>query len=220
MMTATLRHMEWLSDNLGGGMHSDGPATNVGSYWPYIGVDRAISHLVRDERERALDYFCAYTDTAGGTFSWGEAYNNLLAGGDQPHNWADAYWLILFRDLFAFEDDATLQITPALLRRWHEPGQHVAVSRLATHFGNLDLKIEPQPDGKTIDYTIQITPKGDQSSRELKKIVLYPQIPGGRAISQVTLDSKDHPAFTRDTVILASPPRDKEIRVSVQAETW
>jgi hypothetical protein len=88
---------------------------------------------------------------AGGSFSWGEASNNLIAGGDQPHNWADVYWLILFRDLFAFEDDSTLQITPALFRRWHEPGL---------------------------------------------------------------------PEFTRDTVILASPPRHQEIRVSVQAEPW
>ena len=108
MLTATLRHMEWMSDNWGGGMHSE----SQGSFWPYIGVDRAISHLVRGERERALDYFCAYTDAAGGTFSWGEGYHNLMAEGDQPHNWADAFWLILFRDLFTFEDDRALWITP------------------------------------------------------------------------------------------------------------
>jgi hypothetical protein len=218
MMTATLRHMEWLADNYGGGMNSDGPGP--GSYWPYIGVDRAISHLVRGERERALDYFCAYTDVAGGTFSWGEAYNNLIACGDQPHNWADAFWVMLFRDLFAFEDDATLQITPALLRRWHGPGKQVEVARLPTHFGDLDLKIEPRPDGKTIDYTIRVTPKGDQANRPLEKIVLYPRIPGGRAISKVTFDGKDVKEFTRDTVILAPPKRGEDMRVSVDAETW
>ena len=169
MMTATLRHMEWMSDNWGGGMHSERPPGEDWSYWPYIGVDRAISHLLRGERDRALDYFCAYTDTAGGTFSWGEGYSGLMATGDQPHFWADANWIILFRDLFAFEDDSSLQITPALFRRWHEPGQHVDVSRLPTHFGDLDLKIEPRPDGKTIDYTIRITPKGDQASRALRE---------------------------------------------------
>ena len=111
-------------------------------------------------------------------------------------------------------------ITPALFRRWHEPGQHVAVSRLPTHFGDLDLKIEPRPDGRTIDYTIRITPQGDQASRALERIVLYPRIPGGRAIGKVTLDGKDVKEFTRDTVILASPKRDGEMRVSVQAVNW
>jgi hypothetical protein len=218
MYTATLRRLEWMSDNWGGGVHSEGP--KAGNYWPYIGVDRAIGCLVRGERERALDYFCAYTDVAGGTFSWGEAYDNLIACGDQPHNWADAYWLILFRDLFTFEDDRTLWITPALFRRWHEPGQHVAVSRLPTHFGDLELKIEPRPDGRWIDYTIRVTPKGDQADRPLDKIVLYPRIPGGKAISQVTLDGKSLTAFTRDTLIVAPPARGKEMRISVQAETW
>ena len=108
----------------------------------------------------------------------------------------------------------------ALFRRWHEPGQHVDVSRLPTHFGDLDLKIEPRPDGKAIDYTIRITPKGDQASRPLEKIVLYPRVPGGRAIGKVTLDGKDIKEFTRDTVIFASPKRGKEMRVSVQVGSW
>ena len=143
-----------------------------------------------------------------------------MATGDQPHFWADAKWIILFRDLFAFEDDSSLWITPALFRRWHEPGQHVAVSRLPTHFGDLDLKIEPRPDGNVIDYTIRITPKGDQANRPLEKIVLYPRIPGGKAIGKVTLDGKDLRSFTRDTVILPSPVRGREMRISVQVEPW
>jgi hypothetical protein len=218
MMTATLRHMERLSDTLGGGMHVDTP--KPGGYWPYIGVDRAISHLVRGERERALDYFCAYTDTAGGTLSWGEGYDNLIATGDQPHNWADAYWLILFRDLFAFEDEGSLWISPALFRRWHEPGRHVATSKLPTHFGDLDLKIDPQKDGNGIDYTMRITPRGDQPTRALERIVLYPRIPGGRAIGSVSFDGKALQDFMRDTVILPSPARGKEMRVSIRVKPW
>jgi len=96
----------------------------------------------------------------------------------------------------------------------------VTASRLPTHFGDLDLKIEPRPDGQVIDYTIRITPRGDQASRPFEKIVLYPRVPGGKAISKVTRDGKDLQEFTRDTVILASPLREKEIRVSIQAERW
>ena len=216
MLTATLRHMQWMNDIWGGGMHSEGP----GGYWPYFGVDRAISHLLRGERDQTLDYFCAYTDTAGGTFSWGEAYSNLMASGDQPHNWADVLWIILYRDLFTFEDDSSLWLTPALFRRWHEPGRHVAVSRLPTYFGDLDLKIEPRPTGNAIDYTIRLTPKGDQIDRPLEQIVLYPRVPTGRAIRKVTLDGKDVREFTRDTVILALPKRDAEMHLSIQTRPW
>jgi hypothetical protein len=216
MLTATLRHLERMSDSWGGGMHAE----SRDDFWPYIGVDRAVSHLVRGERDRALDYFSAYTDTAGGTLSWGEGYNNLIATGDQPHIWADASWIILYRDLFAFEDDASLWISPALFRRWHEPGQRVAVSKLPTYFGDLDLRIEPRPDGSVIDYTIGIAPKGDQKTRVLERIVLYPRVPGGRTITKVTVDGKELGAFTRDTVIYAAPPRDAEIRVSVETQRW
>jgi hypothetical protein len=223
MLTATLRHMEWLSNNWGGGMHSEkwsGGTEGQNFFWPFIGVDRAISHLVRGDRDRALDYFCAYTDTAGGTLSWGDGYHNLIANGDQPQNTADYDWIILFHSLFAFEDGSSLWLTPALFRRWHEPGQHVAVSHLPTHFGDLDLKIEPRSDGSAIDYTIRITPQGDQKSRALERIVLHPRIPGGRAITKVTVDGKELREFTRDTVIYAAPPRDAEIRMSVEMQRW
>ena len=112
-----------------------------------------------------------------------------------------------------------MQITPAIFRRWHEPSQRVEVSRLPTHFGDLDLKIEPRPDGKTIDYTIRVTPRGDQASRPFERIVLYPRVPGGRAISKVTRDGKDVMEFTRDTVIFALPTRGKEMHVSVQFDS-
>ena len=45
MLTATWRCMERMSANWGGGMHSDGE----GGYWPYIGVDRAISYILRGD---------------------------------------------------------------------------------------------------------------------------------------------------------------------------
>ena len=48
---ATYRRMENMSNLWGGGMHSEGP----GSFWPYIGVDRAVSHILRGEPDKALD---------------------------------------------------------------------------------------------------------------------------------------------------------------------
>jgi hypothetical protein len=216
MVAATWRRMESMSNQWGGGMHSEG----AGGFWPYIGVDRAGSHLLRGEPDRALDYFCAYTDTAGGTFSWGEGYGNLIAAGDQPHFWADGQWLNLFRQLFAFEDDASLWLTPALFRRWHTGDAKTAVTGLPTHFGTLDLAIDPQRDGSAIRYTIRITPRGDQAQRKLEKIVLYPRIDGGRAVRRVTLDGREVASFSRDCVVLADPPRGATISVVVEAGRW
>jgi hypothetical protein len=213
MLEGTWRRMENMSNLWGGGMHSEGE----GGFWPYIGVDRAVSHILRHEPERALDYFCAYTDTAGGTLSWGEGYSNRLAGGDQPHFWADGQWLNLYRQLFAFEDGSSLWLTPALFRRWHEGNQPVSVSRLPTHFGDLDLRIEPRPDGSAVRYTLRVTPKGDQAARKLDRILLYPRLVGGRAIERVTLDGRDFKQFSRDSVILAEPPRGKTLAILVEA---
>jgi hypothetical protein len=216
MLQVTWRRMECMSSQWGGGLFSEGQ----GGFWPYIGVDRAVSYLLLGEPDRALDYFCAMTDTAGGTLSWGEGYANLLAGGDQPHMWADAQWLNLFRQLFAFEDDATLWLTPALFRRWHVGDQRVAVTGLPTHFGTLDLTIEPQTDGRVIRYTIRLMPRGDQEARTLERMLLYPRIPDGRAIRKVTVDGQDVRQFTRDCAILAQPKRGAVTEVLVEAGTW
>ncbi len=211
MLTATLRKMEYMSQTWGGYMHSEGQ----GSFWPYIGVDRAVGYILRGEPDKALDYFCAYVDTAGSTLSWGEGYSNLIAGGDQPHFWADGQYVNLFRHLFAMEDGATLMITPALFRRWHQGTKPVEVRGLATHFGDLDLSIQPDPAGARIDYRIHIRPQGDQADRELSRLVLSARTPTGRRISNVLVDGRPSTAFTDQTIIIPQPPRNREILVQV-----
>jgi hypothetical protein len=206
MWTATLRKMDYESQTSGAGMH-------VG--WPYIGTDRAISYLLRGEPEKTFDYFCAYTDTAGGTFSWGEGYSEILCAGDQPHNWADTMWVILFRNLFAFEGGDTLHLTPAIFRRWMQGDKPIIAKGLPTHFGVLDLKVQPSTDGKTIDYTFSIEPNGDQGKRKLAKIIVSPRAATGCAIQDVQMNGKAVDSFTRDQIILSKPKRNQTIKVHV-----
>lgn len=214
MLTATFRRMERMSNEWGGGMHSEGQ----GGYWPYIGVDRAVGHILRDEPEKALDYFCAFTDTAGGTFSWGEGYGNLTAGGDQPHFWADAQWIDLFRHLIVMEDGNTLMITPATFRRWTKGTASVDIHGLPTAFGDLDLTISPQSDGNHVDYTIGLKPKGDQSSRWPEKILLFPRLDCARPIKEVTFNGDKIVNFTNNVVILPRLEKGQEARVRVAVE--
>ncbi len=216
LLSATWRKMERMSDTWGGGLHSEAE----GSFWPYIGADRAVSYLLRGEPERALDYFCAFTDTAGGTLSWGEGYSHVIAGGDQPHFWADGQWLNLFRQLFVFEDGHSLWLTPALFRRWHAGGHRVQAAGLATHFGRLDLDIVADDTGDTLEYRIRIAPQGDQAARPLDKLVLYPRIADGRPVRRVVVDGQPQTTFSHNTVVVAAPPRDRLIQIVVEAGSW
>jgi hypothetical protein len=206
MWTATLRNADYQSQTSGSGLHGN---------WPSIGMDRAISRLLRGEPDKTLDYFCAYTDTAGGTFCWGEAYYNAIACGDQPYNWADANWIILLRSLLAFEDGDRLLLTPATFRRWQQGERPIVANGLPTYFGKLDLKVQPSPDGKTIDYAFSVMPQGDQAKRPLEKIVLFPRTVTGRAIENVLVDGKPTLSFDRDRVILPKPERGRTIKVRV-----
>ena len=212
MLSATWRKMEQMSQAWGGGLFSE----SQGGYWPYIGVDWALSYILRGEPDRTLDYFCAYVDKAGGTLSWGEGYGYVMAGGDQPHFWADGQYVNLFRHLFVMEDGSTLLVTPALFRRWHQGDKPVIVRGLPTHFGDVDLRIQPTPRGDQLSYTIKITPQGDQKQRELSRIVLYPRTPTGRAIASASIDGKPASGFTDTALVISKPPRDREIRVTVR----
>jgi hypothetical protein len=212
MLGATWRKLERMSQAWGGGLFSEAQ----GGYWPYIGVDWALSYILRGEPDRALDYFCAYVDKAGGTFSWGEGYGCTMASGDQPHMWADAQYINLFRHLFAMEDGSTLLVTPALFRRWHQGDRPVIVRGLPTYFGDLDLKIQPTPKGDELNYTIQLIPRGDQAQRELSKIVLYPRTAAGQPIGAATVDGKRVTGFTDAALVIPRPARGREIQVAVK----
>jgi len=212
MLTATWRKMERMSQDWGGGLFSEAE----GGYWPYIGVDWALSHVLRGEPDRALDYFCAYVDKAGGTLSWGEGYDYVMAAGDQPHFWADAQYVNLFRHLFVMENGSTLLLTPALFRRWHQGSMPTIVRNLPTHFGSLDLRIRPTPGGDQLNYTVKITSQGDQKKRELSKIVLYPRTATGRAIASARVNGRLTTTFTDAALVIPKPARDREIRVTVK----
>ena len=212
MLGATWRKLERMSQAWGGGLFSEGQ----GGYWPYIGVDWAISYLLRGEPDRTLDYFCSYVDKAGGTFSWGEGYGGVMAAGDQPHFWADAQYVNLFRHLFLMEDGSTLLVTPALFRRWHQGHNPVVVRGLPTHFGAVDLTIQPTPNGEQLTYKLRINPRGDQARRELSQIVLYPRTANGRPIAEASIGRRRTRNFTDRTVVIPQPSRGKEIEISVK----
>lgn len=214
MLTATWRKMERASNQFGGGIMSEGE----GSCWPYIGVDWAISYILRGEPDRTLDYFCAYTDTAGLTYSWGEGYTNgdNYSMGDQPHFWADAQWVNLYRHLFVMEDGDTLLLTPATMRRWQQGRSGVSLRGLPTEFGDLDLTVKPNANGTRISYEFRLSPKGDQADRRLSKIVVNARTFLGRPLASVKLNGKPVGSFAGETVIVDQPARNTVYRLELE----
>ena len=202
MLTATWRRMESMSDLWGGGMHSEGQ----GSFWPYIGVDRAVSYLLRGEPDRTLDYFCAYDRHGRRNAQLGRRLR-------QPDRRRRPTALLGRRPVG--------QPVPPAVRvrgRLRRCGSRRPCSAAGTRVtrrcrsracrpisANLDLTIQPEPQGRTIRYRIRLTPQGDQAARPLERLVLYPRIAGGRAIRSVSVDGQETRQFTRDAVILAAP---------------
>ena len=202
-----------MANQWGGGLYSD----NANSCWPYITVDWAISYILRGEPEKALDIFCAFTDCAGLTLSWGESYwteDNIMQG-DQPHFWADAQWVSLYRHLFVMEDGSSLLLTPATLRRWQQGNRPVQLVGVPTQFGDLDLVVEPRPDGSQLDYRFKLAPKGDQAGRTLDQIVVNARTPCGRKITRVRLDGQPHENFLGEQVLIPRPARNTEYRLQI-----
>jgi hypothetical protein len=216
MLTATFRKMERMANQWGAGLYSDAATSS----WPYGSVDWAISYILRGEPDKTLAVFCAFTDTAGLTYSWSEFYHSPTntTMGDQPHGWADAQWLALYRHLFVMENGSTLLLTPATLRRWQQGDKPIKLVSVPTHFGYLDLTVEPRPDGSHLDYQFKLDPKGDQASRTLDKIVVDARTSCGRKIKRVSLNGQSYENFFNEQVLIPQALRNKEYRLQVDIE--
>ena len=68
--------------------------------------------------------------------------------GDLPHSWIGAEYVLVFRDLFAFEREAdrSLVIAAGIPTEWLAAGE-VAVTGLPTWYGLLDLRLRRAADG-------------------------------------------------------------------------
>lgn len=58
------------------------------------------------------------------------------------------------------------------------------------------------------------------SALSVVTILLYPRIPGGRALRRVAVDGKEIHSFTRDAVVIPSPGRDAEMQVHAEVGPW
>ena len=113
---------------------------NSGNYWIYGGLGLAHAQMLLGEAGRAAEMAQWVIDhqTAPGTFAWAEAVrpdNLRFAGGDMPHSWAAAEFVLYLRDALVREDGDRLVLADAVPAPWMQDGQRVEIHGAPTHFG-------------------------------------------------------------------------------------
>ncbi len=179
-MLATLRYIEsrWSEGlPLGLGYTYDG-------VWPYMACDVAKIDLRLGEYDKAAEIFYAVLDHAAPTRAWIEeiALPSHGGSGDMPHGWASANYVLLLRDLLAFEDRARLLVAPGVPRDWLLDGQTVGVRDLPTSFGRLTYTLTSHVARGEISAEVT-APAGTP-------VVMFFRHPDHRALRTVEVDGR------------------------------
>ena len=199
----------------------------------YIYGDWGVSFIRRGEPDRALDIFYAYIANASGTLDWAEIMNlranvasdsagpggemvlidkgffptpdelQIAGGGESPHDWACAFYVVFMRNLFLHEEgEDILHIAPATPRKWlaqsHTP---VGVENAPSFFGPVNYHLTADSDKTTIRGEVKLDPK-----RKPQKLLIHIRGPGGRGLQSVKLNGKNWNAFHGDLIIIPEPP--------------
>lgn len=128
---------KWIAPSGGGFVHKD-------HFWPYAGLDLAISYLMLGQRERTwtiLNWTLEHDPTKG-FYSYPEGMftdDLTLAEGDMPHGWTCASYLALVRNMLVRESDGGLALLSGVPEHWLRPGNSISCGKLPTQFGKISF---------------------------------------------------------------------------------
>jgi hypothetical protein len=124
--------------------------------------------------------------------------------GDLPHSWIGAEYVLVFRDLFAFEREAdrSLVVAAGIPDDWLAAGE-VAVSGLPTWYGRLDLRLR-----RTADGTLQLDLGG---KHELPPGGFRFAPPGDVPLRAVRVNGEPTTDFTPTEVRITAFPAEVEV---------
>ncbi|TAN50403.1 MAG: hypothetical protein EPN21_09065 [Methylococcaceae bacterium] len=116
--------------------------------------------------------------------------------GDLPHTWIAAEYMLSFRSLFVFEQEAehALVIAAGLDGRWLADGFEIRVRNLPTYYGLLSYALRQESDD-----SLSLHVSGDFVSTPTR-IVIKPPLP--RALRRVEVDGSPLREFGTDSVSL------------------
>jgi len=127
--------------------------------WNYAASFYGHAQLWLGRGSKAAATLYAFGNHACPLLSWREEQN--LAGqpeaycGDMPHNWASAEFIRLIRHLMILERGSELHLLEGLPTTWTRPGDTIHLTQIPTSFGEMSLRIEIAPDGRSAKLTCQ-----------------------------------------------------------------
>lgn len=181
---------------------------NSGNLWVYGGLEIAHSHLYLWQAGRAAEMAQWVMDnqTLPGTYAWAEAVKpetKRFAGGDMPHSWAAAEYVLYLRDALVREDGDRLILADGVPAPWLQAGQRVEIHRAPTYFGPAGYVLVSHADQGYWDLTI------DEGTRAPGGYLLRGPFPGEP--KRVVVDGQEMPTSGDGALFL--PPGAQTVQV-------
>ena len=154
-------HQRWIEPSGGGYTHI------FNQWWPYGGMGLARDYI-RLGRQDILHQILGWTlthQTLPGTFAWAEQVNpgnGSFSGGDMPHAWAAATYLMLIREMVVLHADDQLEILGGVPGSWLTAGKQVSLYDAPTVYGAIQLNTESalQIEGDVWVGQLELTVEG------------------------------------------------------------
>ena len=124
--------------------------------WPWLGGVHGITHLLRGNKEKAIDLLYAYANHASPAGTWVEEQLIKEVGngttGDVSNAEASAVFVHFVRNLLAQERGNDLELLAGLPETWMKPGATNALQGSFTEFGPVSLALTISDDGSTATF--------------------------------------------------------------------
>lgn len=137
--------------------------------WAYYGGFYGMLHLLRGDREKAVDVLYAFANHATPHGTWAEEqmpkHVSAHTAGDYPHAWASAFFIRLVRHMIASERGDDLVLLGGVPAEWLTPGSHLSLSDGLTDYGTLRLGVAVGPRGRTAHVSAYLRDADDVTLR-------------------------------------------------------
>lgn len=134
--------------------------------WPWMGGIHGMTHLLRGNREKALDLLYAYANHASPVGTWVEEQLTKDIGpgttGDVSNAEASAVFVHFIRNLLAQEKGNDLELLAGIPGAWMRPGSKNELRNSFTEFGPVSLTLSVSEIGNSA--TLQCSPVDGRNS--------------------------------------------------------
>ena len=185
------------------------PAYRERYHWTVLTFEFGWTHLLRGEREEAIQTLETLLRCATPTWCWPEGFDDHgRCGGDMPIPWGQANCVILLRHLLLMEDETrqTIVITPAVRVQWLEGGKPIKLTRCPTLYGQVDFSLVMDLARNSLLLEVQ----ADNPER-FKEFTLPLPVGLAKTIAKVKVDGEDWQQHSQTSVRFPAGTRTVEV---------